>query len=200
MPAFLIPAIMAAGSALSSWLSNRGKKTTSDTTGTSSWTSGESLDPQYSGLQGELIKQMMARLGSPVPMEGYEGMGLANINKSFDLTGQTTNNMLSARGLSTSPIAANADLTREMARAGETSGFLNNLPLLERSLRDQDWQNALSIFQARPKTTFGTGTQTGTGAGTISGDQGAMTSTLTELLAYLKGLNSTSKTTGPYTI
>jgi hypothetical protein len=197
--AVIAAAISAAGAIGGGLLSSKGARTGTSTSD-SSWSSKETVNPLYSPLQSTLIDQAMAKLNAPVPLAGYEGNSLAAINKAYNLTGQTTNNMLSARGLSTSPIAANADISRENARAGTSATFLNNLPLLERSLKNEDWQNALTMFNSRPKETSGTGTQqaTSTAPGSAAGSS---ISDLTSLLAYFYGsgafggnTNATTKT------
>jgi hypothetical protein len=118
--------------------------------------------PEYTGLRDQLIKMAMDKLTAPVPIAGYEATGVGNINKAYDLTRQTRENALTSRGLADSPIAGNADIMSENARAGEVANFQNQLPLLQRDLANQDWTQALQLFTSRPMGQTSTGTASGT--------------------------------------
>lgn len=170
MPAVIpfIPAIIGAGGAIAGGaLANRGSQTTSPTT-----------DPAFSGIQGQVLKLMQQRLATPLDTSGYTGTGVANINKSYDLTKQAADNNLTARGLAGSPVAGVVDATRENARAGSVATFQNSVPLLARESQSADLGQAAAILG------LGRGSTSTTESG--GGAAGAFTN-LAQYLGYLTG-------------
>ena len=126
-------------------------------------------NPAYAPMEGALAQLLRDRLYSQTPLEGYEATGLGQINNVYDLVRQRNQNNLTRRGLSTSPIAANVDVTSEASRGSEIAAFQNQLPLLQRSLQDQDIGN-MSDFLAGTR-----GVQTsGNMAGGALGGVGSM--------------------------
>jgi hypothetical protein len=170
--AFWIPAAMIASSLISGLLANKKQ--------TSTQTSAPTIDPAYGGLQQMLIDSITKRMssGSSLPA-GYETKGIQDINRAYGNAGTSLSNTLTARGLSTSPVAGNAATQFEMARGGDIGRFQQNLPLVQRDLENQDFSLINSILgQGRGQTS--TMTQAGNQAG------GAATS-LSSMLAYLYG-------------
>jgi len=106
------------------------------------------IDPKYQGLVDALYGKFSSNLDSTVPLEGYEGTGISNINSVYDIAKTTRQNSLTRRGLSTSPVAANMDAVAENSRAGDISTFQNSLPLLQRELQQQDYTNALNLIKS----------------------------------------------------
>jgi hypothetical protein len=138
-------------------------------------------DAQSQGLRDLVYGQISKRLGQGAPdLTGYKANGIADINHTFDLVGQSQANNLSARGLSTSPIGGIVDANRDIARGGEIARFSNTVPLLERSLQDQDLGLATSIFSSGRGYT---GTSTSESGG---GAAGGFTN-LAQWLGYLQG-------------
>lgn len=126
------------------------------------------LDPAYNPLQTRLLQMVQQRLGASQDMSGYQAGGQQNINRTFDTIGQSQANNLSARGLSTSPVAGAVDATRENARAGQTASFLNTIPLLQRQMQSEDLGLASSILgQGRGSTMTSTGQSGGGLAGGV---------------------------------
>ena len=180
MPGWLLPAIAGVGSLIGGALSNRGQRTSQ--TGTQ--TSMPALDPAFSGLQGSILNMVQNRLssGSALP-SGYGAGQISNINRTYNLAGQNLSNTLVARGLSGSPVAANAAANLQQARAGSIVDMERGLPLLEREMQNQDLASALQALQlGRGQTS--TMSSASTGAGNALG--GGATS-LMNMLSYLYG-------------
>lgn len=135
-------------------------------------------DPQSQKLRDLVYGQVTQRLNTPVDMAGYGASGVSGINKTFGLAKQTSDNNLSARGLATSPVAANVDATRETGRATAVSNFRNSLPLLQRQLQTEDLTQASNLFASGRggTSTLDTG---GGGAGSFEN--------LAAYLGYLQG-------------
>jgi hypothetical protein len=182
--AWLIPAITAAGSALSGWLSNRKQTNTQTATPT--------LDPAYSGIQGMLLKQIQDRMAKPSALPaGYEAGQIGQINNTYGLVQQGLDNRMTARGLGSSPIAGAGETNLAMARAGDISKMQAGLPLLERQMQDQDLNLALQMMNT------GRGQQaTSTTPGNAAA--GGLTS-MANMLAYLYGQGAFSTTKKPAT-
>lgn len=173
MPAAVaVPLITAAAGAGSSIiggaLANKSKQTSTPT-----------MDPKYAGLQDLLLQTMQSRLSAPSALPaGYVGAGVRNINASYDAAGKATENALTSRGLAGSPVAAHADLTRTLARAGDVGTFRSNAPLVEREMQNQDLGMANNLLG------MGRGV---TSTGTAGGGMGGAMDSLAGYLGYLQG-------------
>ena len=144
---FLIPLLMSGASFLGGALANRKKTSTS--------TSMPTLDPSFGPLQSMLLKNATDRLQNPVSLAGgpFETGGTANINKTFDIGKQSLENVLTARGLGTSPVAGSALARHETGRIGAIAGFRSNIPLWDQERQQQDMQSALQLLgQGRGNT------------------------------------------------
>lgn len=145
------------------------------------------LDPAYGPLQRMLLEHIQGRLTNPTGLPAnYETGGIANINKSYELTNQNTANRLTAAGLSRSPIAGNAIAQSNRARAGDIGNFRANLPLVSQQLQDQDLNLASSLLN------FGRG-QTSTASGSSGGGVGGGFDSLATMLGYLYGSGKFNK-------
>jgi hypothetical protein len=136
-----------------------GKTTTTNQKQSSSSTPVEQTE--WKGLRDQLIGMAMKNLGSSQDMSGYEANGITNINNASDAATMARNNILASRGLSASPIAGNADILSQDARAGDIAKFENGIPLLQRDFANQDWNQALQLFSGRPLGTSSKGTMSG---------------------------------------
>jgi hypothetical protein len=114
----------------------------------------------WTGLKDQLIQMSLKNLINPEDMTGYTATGVGNINNAADAATLARNNALASRGLSSSPIAGNADVISENARAGDIATFENTIPLLQRDFGLQDWTKALQLFASRPIGSSSTGTET----------------------------------------
>lgn len=169
---FIIPAITSIASLLGGIFGNKKRTQPSSTVPT--------LDPAFGGLQGLLMKQIMARLTNPSKLPtGYEAGAISGINNTYGLAQQSLDNRLTARGLGTSPIAGAGETNMQLGRAGEISRMQAGLPLIERQLQDQDLVSAQRLLGlGRGQTT----TQT-TPSNMVAGGLGSLSS----MLAFLYG-------------
>lgn len=156
MPFPLIPLALMGGSALASWFSNKGKNKPATTTTTSTPT----LDPAFAGLQGAILPNIMNRLNqkSYLPA-GLSEINTGDINETYQNAQVGLDNQLSARGLSTSPIAGAADARLAGSRASEISRMKNTLPILNEEMRRQSLLDALQALSLgrQGNTTISTG-------------------------------------------
>lgn len=144
--------------------------------------SGPTTPPAYAGLE-DLIRQITTqRLSTPTDMAGYAGTGVANINRTYDLAGQSLANRLTARGLATSPVAASGVATLESGRAGDISTFQNSIPLLQRMMQGQDLAQAGNVLQGAR------GQQQTSGGGAAGAFEN-----LAEYLGYMQGKGAFKK-------
>lgn len=204
---FFIPALIAGASALSGLLANRKKQQTQTSEAnfdrTESFDSSEVplLDEETYGLRNSLISSVLNRLrSSPEFVSSVLANNIKNVNAETALNRQLLNNVMSSRGLSFSPAAANAIARNESSRLGKITNVLNQGPLLEeQALQDRILQ-ALNVFGAIPKgrkvsgTSTSKGKQTSTGTVTQPGNMlGGMFGNLTTALAGLYGAGAFSK-------
>lgn len=168
MPALALPIAMMAASAISGYLNNRKKKTTTM----------PEYSKEFSPIKDALITNIMSRLNQPSALpKGYEAGNIRNINQTYNLAGQGLTNSLTARGLGRSPIAGQAMTNMSMGRAGTIAEMQVGMPAVERTFRNQDMamgQNILGMGKGAaftdPGNPWGGAFQSGT-----------------EMLAYLYG-------------
>lgn len=164
-----LPAALGGAAAVGGALSNtQGARTTTST---------PTFGPEYSTLAGLLRSRAEDRLRTGTDLGGYTANGISGINNAFGGVKQTIDNNLTSRGLGTSPVAGAVDANAELARAGNISQFLNNLPLLQRQLQTEDMNAAGDVLN------MGRGTSTvlpGSAAGSAFGSAA-------EMLAFLHG-------------
>jgi hypothetical protein len=132
-------------------------------------------NPADAALAQLLRRQLTARMRGPVVTGGLKASGVQNINRAFSPIEQTLRNSLTARGLSTSPVAGLAEGNLQIARGASIADFLNQVPMIERDLRNQDFSQVANFVNAQPVTTL-SGNRVGSGAQSV-----------TTLLAYLAG-------------
>jgi hypothetical protein len=102
-----------------------------------------------------LIDRATKRLGKPSSLpEGFETGGISTINKTFDAGKQSLENVLTARGLGTSPVAGSALGKYEGNRVGEVSRFRRDIPMFERQLRQEDEEEVLRLLGMGRGLTF----------------------------------------------
>lgn len=160
-------------SALGGYLSSKSKSKTTPT-----------LDPAYLPLRGQALQLLTKRLQSGADLTGYGASGAQNINHTFDVMKQSQDNNLTARGLSTSPVAAAVDATRDNARAGQLTTFRNGLPLLQRQLQADDFGLANQLMWGG-RGTETTGESGGGAAGSVEG--------IAAMLGYLQAIGAFKK-------
>lgn len=175
MPLPLLPLFLSAA-AFGGGLLNKGGG------GKTTVTSSPTLDPAYAGLQSMILPGIMSRLQrkSALP-EGLMERNTADINKAFEGGRTSLENILSARGLNTSPIAGGAFRRLEGQRASEIGRMKTSLPILDEELKRQDLMDALQALQ------LGRGTRTVEEGGGAGGRLGGGVSSLAGMLGFLYG-------------
>lgn len=128
-------------------------------TGTSATT--PTLSPEAQALMDQLSKQF-GGLTAP-SLTGYAANQTANINAASNAQSQAVNNIMAARGLSTSPVAGTAAAGIEQNRVNQITGMQQQLPLLQQQMNLADLAASSQFFQAMPRgqtTTTGQTTDT----------------------------------------
>jgi len=139
---------------------------------------GPTYAPEFNPLKDRILQMTMQRLATDPDLTGYQSSGISNINRGYRNVGTAQSNNLTARGLSTSPIAGTVDTMRENSRAGDVAGFENQIPLLARQQKMQDLQLGGQVLG------FGRGQQTQTEEG---GGLGGGLTQLAKYMGYLSG-------------
>lgn len=166
------PWVIPAGAALLSFLSGAQKNKQTSTS-----TSSPVGDPAYTPLQTALLSQAMQRINSPSALPaGYETQGIGKINDTFATINQGIGNRAAAQGVSGGPTEAYARNISDLNRGGQIAGFQTNLPLLERSMRNEDLGFAANVLNSQRYGTSTTGTSTSGGglAGGLGGAAGIL--------------------------
>lgn len=175
----LLPLLLSGASFAGGLMGGGGKqKSTSTTTPT--------LDPAFAGLQSILLPHITQRLqrASALPA-GLSEMNTAGINRSYEGARTNLENVLSARGLNTSPIAGAAFGRLEGSRASDIGRMKTSLPILNEELKRQDLMDALAtLTQGRGQRTVSEGQ--GGGGGGLGGG----ISSLASMLGFLYGTGS----------
>lgn len=156
-------------------------------TSTSTMTPGE--NPQVAGIGSMLRNIYAAKLGAPTPLAGYSANGLQNINDTFAGIKQNSDNNLTSRGLATSPVAATVDTNLDAARGGQMATFLNNLPLLQRQMQNEDLGSATNFYDAQPRPVTSSGTNVNPGSA-VGAALASGSMTMMKLLGILHGQGS----------
>jgi hypothetical protein len=188
-----LPLILGGASFLGGMFGGKKQKTTSSSqsSGTSSNSMTPTLAPEYSPLQKTLLPMIQQRLMNPQALNpAYERSGIKQINRTYDLAGQSLGNSLAARGMSRSGMAGNAEGRLAGGRAGDIVNFQESLPILADQQRQQDVSNAMNLMQmGRGYNTTGThtGTQTGTSTTGGGGGLGGGLNSLTDMLGFMYG-------------
>ena len=173
MGAFLLPALMTGLSAIGGGLLN--KKQTQQQAGTSTTNSNntsvanidQSTTPTYDPLQlqmrNHLINQYFNRT-RPESISGlvdnYIGGGVNDINRASSQQEMALQNALAARGLSYSPVAAQAISQQQSGRIGDIVGLQMQAPLLNDQLQQQRLTDFGTFMSRLPTGTHTTGTNT----------------------------------------
>jgi len=175
----LIPLILAGASAAGGYLANRRSPQTQ--------TSVNSIDPAYAGLQNIINPMIEKRLSTPLDTGGLRATNLTSINKDYGEAQMGLNNALSARGLSTSPIAGAADANLNTKRVGAIAEMDQKMPLLQEEYQRQNLLDALNMINSTRSntTTIMGGGQSGA-AGAVSG--------VASMLGFLYGQGAFGKT------
>src|SRR5262245_34630209 len=127
-----------------------------------------STSPVFNDLQQKLMglftqgSQDFYRRGTD--LNPYMSAGLQAYGSQGNANRQILDNVLAARGLSHSPVAASAQLGNLLNTGNQQAQFLSTLPLLQRQLEQGGLNQLISAFGAIPtgSTSSSTGSSTGT--------------------------------------
>lgn len=143
-----------------------------NTSGTQS-TSGITSSGYGDSVSADLARRVASAFSSLAApnMDAIRGQGNEQINRGSEQIGQSQQEALAARGLSTSPVAGAIAAGNEGDRFGKLTSFSQSLPLLQNQLTLQNLAGANSFLASAPKTTTTTGstTQAGNTSGTTAG-------------------------------
>lgn len=184
MSAWILPAILGGATLLGSLFGSKTKKQESSS-GMEESTSTPEYDPALWGARNTLLESYLDRLkGGQGWMTGYTGQSLRKINQAGDIKSKILSGILSARGLGSSPVAANLMGGLESERLGQQVDFLNQVPLLERQMQGEDMGALANYIASLPKgsktsrTYSGQGTSYTQGRDLESGFQSAVANTI----------------------
>lgn len=127
-------------------------------------TSTPNLSPQTQQFLDQLIKRY-SQQAQPVNMQGLEAGGIQGINRNADLQQQAVQNIMAARGLSTSPVSGTAAGSVDNQRFQAINQFQQSLPLMQNQMNLQNLNAAGGFFNQIPYGTTQTGAQSGTSSG-----------------------------------
>lgn len=181
LPAIAVPLILSGISALGGLFGNRKQKQQQtqqstqnvDITDFIEQFQSPTFDEETLGLRNALISQFLNRVNNaPGFGEAYRAAGLQRINQSNNLGRQLLENSLAARGLSSSPVAANAIAQNEANRLMQGSQFLTQAPITLDQLMQERLLQAGNFFSQLPHglATTGTTRRTGTTTGNVQGE------------------------------
>ena len=149
---------------------------TQSTTGTQNTSS--STTPNLSPIQQNLINQFTTgaenQYNQGTNLQPYTASGLQQIGATGQSNMQNIGSTLAQKGLQYSPAAGNAYTQNAINTGNQQSQFLNQIPLLQRQMQQQNIQGLESAFQIQPTATSSTGTTNSSSTtnqqGTVSGN------------------------------
>lgn len=146
---------------------------TSGQQGTQSSSTTPTVSPQTQALLDQLTKQYGALASSTPDLKPYQAQQTQQINTNRGLQGKAVDNIMAARGLSTSPVSGTAQAGVENSRVGDITNLQQSLPLLLQQLKSQNLAAAGNFASSLPRgsTTTGTSGQTGYSTQQQSGSQ-----------------------------
>lgn len=122
------------------------------------------------GTQGNaLLSQILPSLGNLLQganLQPYLANQIQGINNNSNLQSQAVQQILAARGLANSPVAAAIQARNEGNRIAQITGLQQQIPLLQQQQRQQGLNTASGILGLLPRETVTSGTQAQTGSQT----------------------------------
>lgn len=122
------------------------------------------LSPAAQQFQSNLINQY-SNLQGQTNLQPYQAQQTQNINTAANMQSQAVNNIMAARGLSTSPVAGTSQANIQAQRFGNITNLQQSIPLLQQQLGLQTLGAGTSLFSQVPRgsttSTSATGSQTG---------------------------------------
>lgn len=121
---------MGVGSLASGLLQNRNRRQTS--------TSRPTFDPAFTPLRDQLLRRITSRVGQKSQLaQGVGNAQVANVNQVFGNLAQNQKSRLASAGMLGGNVEEAGARTLDIARGGSIVDVLNNLPLVEEQM-DQD--------------------------------------------------------------
>ena len=137
----MILPILSALSGIGGFLGNQPQKSSATNQSSSASSSNSTTTPDYDplnlSLRDTLLDKYRQSLDQDPDLSGYKAQGIAQIQSADDARTNAIKNSLASRGLSYSPIAAIAPSLSHGQEVGDISSFINSVPLLADSLRQQ---------------------------------------------------------------
>lgn len=170
LPPAIGAALIGVGGGLLGSLFGGGKGSQSQNSTQNSTTTGSStptFDPRFAPLLNMLLGRSQSQLstGSALP-QGFATNAVEGINDAFKGASSNLSNSLTARGLSSSAVAAPSLAGLEQARAAEIGDLGVKLPMLERDAQNQQFAQLMGLLglgRGQSTTSHTQGTSTGTG-------------------------------------
>ena len=129
----------------------------SNTTGSGSQVTSNYATPQLSSIQQAMLNSIMGtatnNLNNATNLTGYGQQGLEQINQGGNAAAQAMQANLASKGQQFSPAGTTAQNQQTLARTGQQSQFLQQLPLLQTQLSQQALQQMMQGFQIQPTAT-----------------------------------------------
>ena len=119
----------------------------------------------------QFLNQLMSKYGqmSNVNLQPYSAQQTQGINQAYNNQSKALDEIMAARGLSTSPVAGVAQGNVGLQRTGQITNLQQSLPLLQNQLQLQNLAGATSLMSQIPRTVSSTGITSATGSQTASG-------------------------------
>lgn len=136
----------------------QGTKTKGSSTGSSSTTGQQTTqgtsvtNPNISPQLQALLNQIMAQAGSlqTPDLSGYQAQQTQQINQASNLQSQAVQNIMAARGLSTSPVAGTTQANIAAQRQSQLVNLQESLPMLLQQLQIQNLNAETNAAKAIP--------------------------------------------------
>lgn len=129
----------------------------SNMTGSGSQVTSNYATPQLSSIQQAMLNSIMGtatnNLNNATNLTGYGQQGLEQINQGGNAAAQAMQANLASKGQQFSPAGTTAQNQQTLARTGQQSQFLQQLPLLQTQLSQQALQQMMQGFQIQPTAT-----------------------------------------------
>ena len=128
-------------------------------------TTGPNLSPGYQGFINQVLGKYSSMMGqAPITQEQYATPLIQGINQNANIASKSANNIMAARGLSTSPVAATTEVNNDARRMSSINQTLAGAPMATAQLNQQTMAPMANIMSMLPSLSGTTTQQTGTGS------------------------------------
>jgi hypothetical protein len=127
-------------------------------------TTGPNLTPGYQSFINQVLGKYSGMMGqAPITQEQYTTPLIQGINQNADIQTKSANNIMAARGLSTSPVAATTEANIDAQRMRGINQTLVGAPMAVQQMNTQAMAPMANIMSMLPGLSGTTTQQTGTG-------------------------------------